>query len=100
MLKLSLQQVEHLAKLAHLEISPEQKQQFAAQLSDVLQYVEQINRLKTERIAVTSTITGLTNVLRSDEDSATACLPVKEVLKNAPDTKDGYFKVKAILDNS
>lgn len=99
MSKLSLEQVEHLVKLAHLEISAEQKEQFALELSDILGYVEQINRLKTGAVAVGSTITGLSNVLRGDEESVSTCLPVKEALKNAPNTHENYFKVKAIFDN-
>lgn len=98
MSKISSSQIDHLAHLAKLPLSEEQKKQFAQQLSDVLVYVEQIGNVKTKHVGVTETITGLTNVLRQD-DKTRECLDVKEVLKNAFAVKDDYFKIKAIFDN-
>lgn len=98
MSNLSLSQVEHLEKLARLDISPAQKELFAHELSNILDYVDQIKKLKTGRFKIVSTINGLVDVLRSDVDGS-VCLSVEEVLKNALATQENYFKVKAIFEN-
>lgn len=95
--KIDLRSIDELALLAHLPLTAKQKAQFAKELSTILDFVAQINKLKGGRVEVATTITGLANVFREDYPDKSQCLPVTQALKNAPTTKDGYFKVKAIF---
>lgn len=89
--------IEHLAKLAKLPITREEKKDFVGQLDDVLKFVSQIKGAKSKHLIVDATITGLVNVTREDKKVQGGLLQ-KQALANAPSTKDGYFRVKAIFD--
>lgn len=89
--------VSHVAKLASLPLSEAEKKKFEKQLSETLDYVKQLEELDTKGVEPTSQVTGLENVTR--EDVVTSSLPQEEVLKNAKSTYNGFFKVKAILEN-
>lgn len=88
--------VSHVAKLANLTLSGEEKRKFETQLSSILEYVEKLKKVDTRDVEPTSQVTGLENVLREDEP--TPSLPQEDVLKNAKSKHNGFFKVKAILD--
>ena len=89
--------VSHVAKLANLPINDTEKKKFEKQLSDTLDYVSQLEEIDTKNVDPTSHVTGLENVTREDE--AKPSFSQEEVLKNAKSTRNGFFKVKAILDN-
>lgn len=88
--------VNHVAKLANLPLTIDQKNKFEKQLSDVLQYIAKLNEVDTENITPTSQVTGLENIVR--EDTATSSLSQIEVLSNTKSSQKGFFKVKGILD--
>lgn len=88
--------VSHVAKLANLPLSEGEKKKFEKQLSEILNYVNQLEGIDTKGIEPTSQVTGLENVTREDE--VTPSLPQEEVLKNTKSKHNGFFKVKAILD--
>lgn len=90
--------VEHVARLARLEITETEKEAFTRQLSDILTYVEQLNELNTEGVEPTATVLGQTNVFR--EDVARPSLPVEKALANAPETEDGFFVVPKIINEA
>ncbi|MGC8826402.1 MAG: Asp-tRNA(Asn)/Glu-tRNA(Gln) amidotransferase subunit GatC [Anaerolineae bacterium] len=94
-MKLTLEQVEHIAELAKLGLTDEEKEGYRAQLSAILEYADMIQQLDTEAIPPTATVLPLRNVMREDE--VTPSLSVEEVLANAPDVEDNCFRVKAIL---
>ncbi|MBC7241909.1 MAG: Asp-tRNA(Asn)/Glu-tRNA(Gln) amidotransferase subunit GatC [Anaerolineae bacterium] len=94
-MKLTLEQVEHIAELAKLGLTDEEKEGYRVQLSAILEYADMIQQLDTEAIPPTATVLPLRNVMRDDE--VTPSLPVEEVLANAPDVEDNCFRVKAIL---
>ena len=94
-MRITRQDVEHVAKLARLEITETEKETFAQQLSDILTYVEKLNTLKTEGVEPTATVLGQTNVFR--EDKARPSLPVEKALANAPERTDGFFVVPKII---
>lgn len=89
--------VGYVAKLANLPLSDEEKKKFEKQLSETLDYVNQLNEIDTKEFEPTSQVTGLENITR--EDVAKPSLPQEEVLKNAKSTHNGFFKVKAIFEN-
>jgi aspartyl-tRNA(Asn)/glutamyl-tRNA(Gln) amidotransferase subunit C len=87
--------VEHVAMLARLAISPEEKEMFTQQMNVILEYVEQLNALDTDGIVPTSHVIPMQNVMR--DDLVTPSLTREQVLQNAPETEDGCFKVPRIV---
>lgn len=94
-MKLSKEDVEHVARLARLSIDEKEVAMFQKQMSDILSYVEQLNELDTAQIEPTSHVLDLTNVLREDE--VKPCLTREEALAGAPEPADGYFHVPKII---
>lgn len=96
MAKISRDDVLKLAKLSKLSLSEDEIVKFQKELSDILGYVEQLSGVDTTGLSETSQVTGLENVTRKDKviDYSTS---VDELMKNAPDKKDGQFKVKRVL---
>ncbi len=95
-MSVTLKDVEHVAKLARLELREEEKQPFTEHLNAILKYAEQLNELDTENVEPTSHVMMLSNVMREDE--VRPSLPLDKVLLNAPDEEDGQFKVPAVLE--
>jgi aspartyl-tRNA(Asn)/glutamyl-tRNA(Gln) amidotransferase subunit C len=95
-MKLSLEQVEHIAQLARLTLSEEEKALYQGQLSAILEYFEKLQELDTEAISPTATVLPLRSVMREDEPRPSA--PREDVLANAPAAEDGCFQVPAVLD--
>lgn len=97
-MKLSLAQVEHVAQLARLALSHEEKELFREQLSAILEYAERLQTLDTDEIPPTATVLPLENVMRDDE--VRPSLPLADVLANAPAVEDGCFRVPVVLESS
>ncbi len=95
-MKLSRQQVLHIAELAKLTLTEEETELFAEQLSDILDYAEMLNRIDTEAIPPTAQVLDVRNVTRTDK--VRSSLTPDEILANAPQRQDDYFKVKPILE--
>ena len=93
---LSKKEVEHVANLARLSLSEEEKMQFADQLSSILDLAQKLNEVDTEQLKPTSHALDITNVFREDE--ARESIPRETALKNAPDQKDGHFKVPPVME--
>ncbi len=96
-MKLTKEQIEHIAKLARLELTPEEFDKYGEQLSGILGYIDQLKEVNTDDVEPTAQVTGLANVLRADEledwDSAEREL----ALKQAPETESGQVKVKRVI---
>lgn len=88
--------VDHVARLARLELSADERQRFTEQLSSILDYLAKLNELSTDHIEPTSHVIAMTNVLR--EDVVGTSLPRDLVLAGAPAHEDGFFKVPPILE--
>ena len=97
-MSLSLDEVRRIAVLARLELSQEEEQLFAGQLSAILDYVEQLETLDV------SGVEPMTHALASDdaaplrEDEVRPSLPLEEVLANAPERDGTCFKVPRIIE--
>ncbi len=96
MAKLSLEEVEMIAELAKLTLTPQEKAMFQEQLSDILNYAEMLQQVDTNDIPPTASAIPLHNVMRPDEVKLS--LSTEEALFNAPDTDENSFKVRAVLD--
>lgn len=91
----SEKQVEHIAWLARIDLSEEEKKLFALQLSTILDYFHIIDKVDTEGVQPTLQVLNLVNVVR--EDTVEASLSEEAALANAPMKEKGYFKAPRIL---
>lgn len=96
MSRISEEQVKHVAHLARLAITEEEAQMLTDQLDKIITYAEQLNELNTDNVEPTAHVLEIKNVMR--EDRAKEGLPREEVLKNAPEHKDGQIKVPGIME--
>jgi aspartyl-tRNA(Asn)/glutamyl-tRNA(Gln) amidotransferase subunit C len=94
--KISKQEVEHVAKLARLELSEQEKEKLTDQLSNILTYVETLNGLDTKGVEPTAHVLDLKNVMR--DDVAVPGLSRERALANAPDQAAGHYKVPKIIE--
>ncbi len=97
---ISKKQVEHIAKLARIELTEEEKEKFTKELSSILGYVEKLGKADTSKAKIIAQITGLENVMREDKQQKTENRKqkVKKLLKEAPSKKGDYIKVPKILE--
>jgi len=95
-MSITVKDVEHVANLARLELSEQEKEQFTEQLNAILKYAEKLGELDTDHVEPTSHVLPVMNVMRDDRvhESVTQ----ETALKNAPDEEDGQFKVPAVLE--
>ena len=95
-MKLSREEVKHLALLARLGLSEAELERFREQLSNILENFETLQQVDTGDVPPTSHSIAQESVLRDDEP--TPSLPAGEVLANAPSQEEDYFKVRAVLE--
>ena len=93
---LTIAEVEHIAELARLGLTEEEKALYREQLSAILDYAAVLQRVDTSAIPPTATVLPLRNVMRADVVEPS--LPREDVLANAPDAHEGCFRVQAILE--
>lgn len=91
----TLQDVEHVAHLARLEFSDEEKVRLTTQLNSILHYMEQLNGLDTSNVEPLSHVIELKNVFR--DDVRTDGVARAEALKNAPSHSEEFFKVPKVI---
>lgn len=85
-----------LARLARLDLSAEEIERFARELTEILHYVGQLQAVDVGSFKPTNQVTGLTNVMRDDEVIDYGYAP-KELLKNVPHVQDDHIKVKRMI---
>ncbi|EQB62960.1 MAG: aspartyl/glutamyl-tRNA amidotransferase subunit C [candidate division Zixibacteria bacterium RBG-1] len=93
---ITIQDVEHIAKLARLRLTEEEKLRFQKELGKIIEYFDQLKKLNTDGVPPTTHVVPLENVLR--EDAVKPCLSVEEALANAPDRKGNYFRVPKVVE--
>lgn len=96
--RLDLETVEHIAALARIGLTPEEMERMRDQLSAVLDHIEMLQEVNTDDILPTAQVIQQQNVMR--DDVVRPSLPREQVLLNAPDQEDGYFRVNAVLEQS
>lgn len=96
MANLTRDDVLKLARLARLDLTDEEIEEFAAEMSEILQYVEQLNDVDVTGLNPTNQVTGLTNVERTDEVMDYGYEP-HELLKNVPQVEADQIKVKRMV---
>lgn len=88
-------QIEHIAKLARLGITEEERNKYAIDLARILDYFQKLEQVDTEDIVSIAQITGLRDIIR--EDAIVVFDNQEEILRNSPDKKDKFLKVKSVL---
>jgi aspartyl-tRNA(Asn)/glutamyl-tRNA(Gln) amidotransferase subunit C len=94
--RLSADEVRHVAELAKLRLTEAEVEQFAGQLSAILEYAERLQEVDTSSVPPTPYILPLTNVMRDDVPQPS--LSNEMALLNAPDSEDGFFRVRAVFE--
>lgn len=93
--RITSEEVEHVAWLAHVELSEEEKELFTRQFNEILDYFEKIDQADTENVPPTYHVLDLVNVYRGDE--AEESMSKEQALKNAPKKEKGFFKAPRIV---
>jgi aspartyl-tRNA(Asn)/glutamyl-tRNA(Gln) amidotransferase subunit C len=96
-MKLSREEVLHIAALAKVGVTEADVEKMREQLSNILENFEALQKLNTEKIAPTAQSIALQNVIMPDEISPS--LSAEEVLANAPQREGDFFKVKIVLED-
>ena len=94
-MKISLEEVEKVAELSRIALSEEDKKRFSNDLSNILDHVEKINKLDTSNVEPTAHILDIHNVYRKDE--VRESMPVEEIIKFAPKSRDNFIVVPKVL---
>ncbi|HEY92090.1 MAG TPA: Asp-tRNA(Asn)/Glu-tRNA(Gln) amidotransferase subunit GatC [Dehalococcoidia bacterium] len=95
-MKLSREEVLHIARLARLGVSDEEVEKAREQLSNILENFEVLQAVDTTDVPPTAQSINLSNVLREDEECDS--LSQEEILANAPQQEENFFKVRAVLE--
>ena len=90
--------IARVARLARIALTEEELDMYGRQLGDILEHAERVQALPTEGVEPTSHPLPMVNAFRPDE--VTGSLARDEILAQAPDTDDGYFRVPRILDEA
>ena len=91
---ITVKDVEHVAKLARLELTDEEKEVYTKQLGDVLKYVDQMNEVDTSNVKPMTQVIEFYNVMR--EDVVNQEISKEALMSNAPEEENGFFKVPKI----
>lgn len=96
-MKLTKDQVEHVAKLANLPVTEEEIEKYSEQLSRILDYIDQLDSVNTSNIEPTFNVTGMCN--SGAKDIPVQSLTQEETLSNAKVKKNGFFVTKGVFEN-
>src|SRR6056297_3872689 len=88
-------QIEHLADLARLGVTESEKEKYSEQISDILDYFDQLREVDTKEVAPLSHVFELSNITRKDKNKK-ICSP-EELIAEAPETEKRQIKIKSVL---
>ncbi len=94
-MKLSPEEIDKVAHLARLDLTPEEKEKMRDELAPILTYFEILKELNTDHIPPTAQVIAVQNLMRPD--AARPSYPVDEVLANAPMREGGFFRVRPVF---
>ena len=95
-MELSKKEVEHISKLARIELTETEIAKYASEFSEILDYINELRKLDISNVKEIGQITGLTNRLAKDEIGGCE-ISRDELLANAPAVENGQIKVKSVL---
>ncbi len=94
---LSKEEILHIATLARIGVSEKDVEKYQHDLSDILDYFKKLEEADTEGIEPIGHITGMQNSFRTDANADFGSLGKEAIMKNVPEVKDEYIKVKSVL---
>ena len=97
---LTKKDVKHVAGLANLKLTADEVEKFSGQLSEVLNYIEELKKVDTSDVEPTSQTTGLENITRKDDRQPQRDLTQSSALSGTEETYNGYFSVPGILEKN
>lgn len=97
-MKLSKKEIQHIANLARLDLTDKELKIYGSQLSDILNYINQLQKVNTDEVEPTAQVTGLENVMREDKVEEWANDERDSALEQAPDKEKRFVKVKRVLE--
>lgn len=89
------EQIKHIADLANLTISDDELEKYTQEMSSIVGFANELNELDTENVEITTSILGEYNIFREDELKES--FDNSELLKNAPESQDGMFKIPKVI---
>ncbi len=96
MSKIGIDEVKRLAELAKIGLSDEEAAQMSVELGQIVEFVEQLQKVDVKAVEPTDQVTGLVDVWREDK-IRTKSIDRETLLQNAPEQQDGYIKVRRVL---
>jgi aspartyl-tRNA(Asn)/glutamyl-tRNA(Gln) amidotransferase subunit C len=97
-MKLTKEQVEHLAVLARLELKDSEKEKFRDQLSSILEYVEKLKTIDTANVSPTAQASDLLQMARKDQAHERLDAETEKLINAAPDHEGRFVKTKAVFE--
>ncbi len=97
-MNLSKDEIQHIAKLARLELTDAELEKYGGQLSAVLNYIDQLKEVDVKGVEPTAQVTGLENVLREDVARDWDEKEIEEALADAPEREERFIKVKRVIE--
>jgi aspartyl-tRNA(Asn)/glutamyl-tRNA(Gln) amidotransferase subunit C len=94
---ISRQDVEHVARLARLALTPDELERMRTQLNAILLHIDALKAVNTDDVEPTSHAVPVVNVMRDDEPEPP--FPPEEMLRNAPDRDGQFFRVPRIIED-
>ena len=94
---LTKEEILHIATLARIGLSEKDVEKYQTELSEILDYFKKLDELEVGNIEPIGHITGMLNKLRSDAQVDFGSVGKEQILKNAPERKEDYIKVKSVL---
>ena len=95
-MKVTKETIEHVANLARLNISEQEKEKLTTEMESIISYVDKLNELDTSGIMPTAHVIPVKNVFR--EDKVAKSFDREKILSNAPSAEDGCFKVPKVVE--
>ncbi len=97
-MKLTKQEVQHIADLARIKLSEKDEEKFQEQLSSILDYVNKLNEVDTKGVEPVSHVSGLCNILREDEIKSQTEETMKKLVRAAPTSEDNLIKTLGVFE--
>jgi len=95
-MKVTMENIEHVANLARLNLTDDEKRMLTSQMEEIVSYVDKLNELDTSEVEQTAHVMPLKNIFR--EDRVQESYDREKILANAPSQEDGCFKVPKVVE--
>ena len=95
-MKITEKEIEHVANLARLNLTPEEKQKMTKELAEIINFADKLNELNTQGVEPTAHVLPMANVFRKDE--VRSSFEREAILANAPTAEDGCIKVPKVVE--